>query len=262
MLEEILGRCHPESAPIDDASRTALETMVARREAGEPLQYVLGAWAFRSLDLEVDARALIPRPETEQVVETALGELHDAAGLVAVDLGTGTGAIALSLAVELGTARPDLEVWATDADPGALELAERNRARVAVSAPEARLVRLARGWWFDALPADRRGRLDLVVANPPYVSEDEWEMLDQEVRCEPYGALVSGPGRDGTPGFADVETIVHAAGDWLTGGGVLVVELSPPQAGAAFRLAQRCGYQSARIDQDLAGRDRMLVARR
>lgn len=262
MLDEVLGRYCPRGAPVDDASRVALDAMAARREAGEPLQYVLGSWAFRRLELGVDARALIPRPETEQLVEVALGEVCDVAVPVVVDLGTGTGAIALSLATELGPAHPGLEVWAIDADARALDLAECNRGRVAASAPEASAVRLVRGRWFDALPGDRRGQVDLVVANPPYVSEEEWGSIDPEVRHEPCTALVARDGSDGTPGFADVEVIVRGAGDWLTGHGALVVELSPSQAGAALRLARDCGYRTCRIESDLAGRDRMLVARR
>lgn len=262
MVEEVLGQHFPQGAPVDDASREVLEAMAARRESGEPLQYVLGTWAFRRIELEVDARALIPRPETEQVVEVALAEIRQLAAPVVVDLGTGTGAIALCVAVELAADHPALEVWATDADTGALELARRNRARVAASAPQAHLVRLAHGRWFDALPADRRGGFDLVVANPPYVSEREWKTLDPQVRREPRRALVSGPGSDGTPGFADIEAIVRAAGDWLGARGVLVVELSPPQARVALELARSCGYRTARIDEDLAGRDRMLVAHR
>lgn len=262
MVEEVLGRSYPGGAPVDGSVRDALAEMVARREAGEPLQYVLGTWAFRCLELEVDARALIPRPETEQVVEVAIQEIRGAAPSVVVDLGTGTGAIALSLAVELSPARQPLEVWATDADPAALTLAERNRARVGARCAAARRVRLARGSWFDALPGDRRGRLDLVVANPPYVGEEEWQQLDPEVWREPYGAIVAGRGSDGTTGFADVAAIVGEARDWLAPGGVLVVELSPLQASAARRLARDRGYSRARIEPDLAGRDRMLVARR
>lgn len=260
MVEEVLGRHYPLSGPVDDVQRRALDAMASRRGAGEPLQYVLGVWDFRRLQLEVDARALVPRPETEQVVEVALGEVRDAAATVVVDLGTGTGAIALSCAVELAPRRPGLEVWATDADPDTLALAERNRARVASAHADARRVRFALGHWFEALPRELRAKVDLLVANPPYVSEEEWGELDAEVRREPYGALVAGPGSDGTPGFADVEAIVRGAPDWLAAGGVLVVELSPPQAGAALAVARERGYADARIERDLAGRDRMLVA--
>ncbi|MGH9092638.1 MAG: N5-glutamine methyltransferase family protein, partial [Acidimicrobiales bacterium] len=148
-----------------------LDELVARRLAGEPLQYVLGSWVFRTLELTVDRRALIPRPETEQVVEAALARLGDRPHPVVVDLGTGSGAVALSMAAE----RPGAEVWATDADAAALELAAANRERTGVAAT------LCRGDWYGALPARLRGRVDLVVSNPPYVSEAEWPALDAEV---------------------------------------------------------------------------------
>lgn len=262
MVEDVLGRHYPSSAPVDDAQRDLLEAMARRRGAGEPLQYVLGTWAFRHLELEVDSRALIPRPETEQVVEVALAALSDDAAPLVVDLGTGTGAIALACAVELAPTSPNLEVWATDADPDTLSLAERNRARLVAEHDGARRVRFALGRWFEALPAGLRGRVDLLVANPPYVSEVDWEHLEPEVRREPYGALVAGEGSDGTPGFADVEAIVRGAAEWLAPRGVMVIELSPPQADAAVALAQRLGHRDARIERDLAGRERMLVARR
>ena len=182
--------------------------LLERRRAGEPLQYVLGKWAFRTLELTVDPRALIPRPETEQVVEVALAVLRRRRPVV-VDLGTGTGAIALSIAVE----RPDAQVWATDVDPGALALARTNRERV-----RARPVSYRQGSWFDALPDRLRGRVDLVVSNPPYVSEAEWAELDLEVRCEPYGALVAGPGSDGTPGLGAVEAVLRGSVEWLAAG--------------------------------------------
>jgi len=232
-----------------------LAVLVDRRLAGEPLQYLLGTWPFRSLDLAVDPRALIPRPETEQVAEVALGELHRLAGdrpdPVVVDLGTGTGAIALSMAVE----RPGARVWATDADDGALQLAAANRERVGVA------VALRSGSWFDALPGVLRGRIDVVVSNPPYVSEGEWAGLDPEVRREPHGALVAGPGSDGTPGLAGVEAVLRGSFGWLARPGAVVVELAPHQAGAAAALAEGVGFRSVRVAGDLSGRDRAVVGR-
>src|SRR5579863_363057 len=173
---------------VSPAVSDAVQDMVERRWSGEPLQYVLGTWAFRTLELRVDRRGLIPRPETEQVVSAALDELRMQAlslpggsKLVAVDLGTGSGAIALSLASEWESPTP-LEVWATDASRGALELVEENLAHLARRAPEAsRRVRVAPGSWFEALPPDLGGQLRLVVSNPPYVSASEWEELDPVV---------------------------------------------------------------------------------
>jgi release factor glutamine methyltransferase len=253
---------------FDPDAVAAARRMASRRAAGEPLQYVFGHWPFRSLDLVVDPRVLIPRPETEQVVEVALAEARrlaalreSAAGLVAVDAGTGSGAIALSLAAELGPAMVR-EVWATDADAGALEVAAANldalgrRLGASLAA-----VRLAEGSWLEPLPRPLRGLVDLVVSNPPYVSEQEWASLDAEVRAEPRRALVAGPASDGTPGLADVETVLEQARHWLADPGAVVVELAPHQAAAAVRLADRLGYGSAEVRRDLAGRLRALVAR-
>lgn len=245
--------------------------LVARRVAGEPLQYVLGRWPFRHLELLVDRRVLIPRPETEQVVEVALAELRrrgrsregpvGTTAPVAVDLGTGSGAIALALASEGGADCPGLEVWATDISLAALAAAREN---LQFAGGEARdRVHLAEGDWFDALPPGLVGRVDLLVSNPPYVPEDELADLDPAVRdWEPRQALAAAPDSRGTPGMGAVEHIVAGASDWLGPEGVLVVELDPSQAGPAADRAGAAGFHRVRIERDLAGRDRMLVAAR
>lgn len=267
MVEHVAGR-HVD--PLDAPQQVALDDLVARRLDGEPLQYLLGTWSFRTLELVVDRRALIPRPETEQVVEVALAELRRSATgrtggrAVALDLGTGTGAIALALAVELAGALPALEVWAVDADAGALALARENVARVADAAPSTaagRRVHLLQGDWFAPVPAVLRAGIDLVVANPPYVAEDEWPALQREVRREPRQALVAPAGSDGTPGLAAVEAVLAGAREWLRPGGAVVVELAPHQASAGERCARRLGYSSVALAPDLAGRDRAVVAR-
>jgi release factor glutamine methyltransferase len=250
----------------------AAPALADRRAAGEPLQYVLGRWPFRSLELQVDPRVLIPRPETEQVAEVALGELARVladpdrpAGTpgLAVDLGTGSGAIALSLATEGAVGAP-LEVWATDASADALCVARSNLAALARTDPgAASRVQTAEGWWFDALPPALRGRVDLVVSNPPYVAESEIGGLDEVVRAwEPHTALVSARGACGVGGMADIETIVAGAPRWLTPSGALVVEIAPAQAYAAIDAARRAGFSQVTTAYDLAGRLRMLVARR
>ena len=169
-------------------------SMVDRRAGGEPLQYVLGRWGFRGLDLLVDRRVLIPRPETETVVDVALAELRRlftvagerAAGPpFVVDLGTGSGAIALAVAAEV----PDALVWATDVSDDALAVARANLAGSG-SAVGPR-VRLAAGRWYEALPDALRGRVDLIVSNPPYVAEGE-ELPAEVADWEPRDALVSG----------------------------------------------------------------------
>jgi release factor glutamine methyltransferase len=243
-----------ERAPKRSASYLA--RMVERRAGGEPLQYVLGRWDFRSLDLMIDRRVLIPRPETEQVVEVALAEarrLSERRGtrrLTVADLGTGSGAIALSLAAEL----PGAEVWGTDTSADALDVAAANLAGLAGLA--ATRVRLVDGRWFDALPVGLQGGLDLVVSNPPYIGAEE--ALDPAVGdWEPAVALRAGP-----TGLECLVEIVGAAPQWLAPDGVLVVELAPSQAPAVRDVAVGVGFASVEFGRDLAGRHRMLVARR
>ena len=254
---------------VPAGAAAAARAMAARRAAGEPLQYIFGHWPFRGLDLRVDPRVLIPRPETEQVVEVALGEarrlhrLRPEKGLVAVDAGTGSGAIALALAVELG-AEVLGEIWATDTSAGVLAVAAANLEVCVAAAAAGPLpsVALVEGSWLAPLPPRLQGRVDLVVSNPPYVTEEEWAVLAPEVRAEPRQALVAGPGQQGAAGLADVEAVLEEARRWLRRPGAVVVELAPAQAGAAADRARQLGYDEVRVEPDLAGRPRALVARR
>jgi len=249
--------------PARAASRAA--SLTARRAAGEPLQYVLGEWSFAGLDLFVDRRVLIPRPETEVVAEVAVAEavrLGERTGRAdpwagaattyrIADLGTGSGALALALAAAL----PDAEIWATDASPDALAVARANLA--GAGTPSAR-VRLAQGSWYAALPPELRGGLLLVVSNPPYIAAGELDDLPTEVRDhEPLEALVGG-----VRGTEAIEEIVAGAPGWLRPDGALVCEIAPQQAGASLELARRAGFADSSVRPDLAGRDRILVARR
>jgi release factor glutamine methyltransferase len=237
--------------PAGERAATHVHAMVERREAGEPLQYALGRWGFRTLDLYVDHRVLIPRPETEVLAGIALDECRRLDAGLAVDLGTGSGAIALALAVE----RPVLEVWGTDASAAALAVARANLAGLGRAATR---VRLAEGRWFDALPADLAGRIDVIVSNPPYVADAEMADLPAEVRdWEPHEALRAGP-----RGLEDVEHIVAEAPAWLARPGALLVELAPHQVDPARRFARRAGWGSVTVWPDLAGRDRVLLLRR
>jgi release factor glutamine methyltransferase len=222
-----------------------VEGMVERRRGGEPLQYVLGLWSFRRLELVVDRRVLIPRPETEMVVEVALEELR----ALAVDLGTGSGAIAISLALEMPRAR----VWGTDRSEDALAVARANLSGMGTSV--ATRVRLSAGDWFSALPPNLRGEFDVIVANPPYVGADE--VLPAEVAdWEPAGALVAGP-----TGLEAVADILAGAPAWLRRPGAVVVEIAPHQAGIAVELAEAAGFDEVVVRPDLAGRARALVGR-
>jgi release factor glutamine methyltransferase len=256
---------------VPETEANAVRGTVARRRAGEPLQYVLGTWAFRTLEVVVDRRVLVPRPETEVVTGAALEELSrratrlaPGARAVAVDMGTGSGVIALSLAAEWPSVaptgpRPELEVWATDVSSAALEVTQSNLAALHHRDPvAARRVRVTSGSWFEALPPVLRGTIDLIVSNPPYVAAGEWPGLDVGVRDhEPKVALVAGP-----TGREALETLLVGARRWLSPGGILVVELAPPQATVLGHLAARLGYVAPEIRSDLAGRARILVARR
>lgn len=240
--------------PVTERGMHFFDTMLERRRLGEPLQYVLGRWGFRDLDLLVDRRVLIPRPETETVVDLALAELDRLREpdriLIAVDLGTGSGAIGLSIAAE----RERVEVLLTDASADALAVARANLAGLGRAATRVRIAEP--GEWFAAVPAEHRGAIHLLVSNPPYVALDD--DLPAVVRdWEPSSALFSGP-----DGLDDLRRIVGEAPEWLASDGVLVVELAPHQAEAVAGLARRAGFVEVEIGADLTGRSRAVVARR
>ena len=229
-----------------DRTIAYFDAMVERRANGEPLQYVLGQWGFRELDVMVDRRVLIPRPETEVVVEHALSVIDDLDAKVVVDLGTGSGVVALSLAHE----RPALTVWATDVSRDALDVAGANLAGVGRAAAR---VRLAEGDWFAALPPELRGTVDVIVSNPPYIAENE--SLPAEVsEWEPRDALVAGP-----TGLEAIRTILATAPNWLRPRGAVVLEIGETQSDAAVAAAD--GFRTD-VRPDLAGRPRVLVALR
>jgi release factor glutamine methyltransferase len=255
LVEEASGGGWPSvlDDPVPTWGERAFYSMVERREAGEPVQYVLGHWAFRQLDLMVDRRVLIPRPETEVVVEVALGELARLARAPLVaDLGTGSGAIALSIATECVTA----EVWATDLSEDALAVASANLAGLGTKA--AGKARLVQGSWWHALPGELKGALDLAVTNPPYVAENELASLPPEVfRWEPLQALIAGPS-----GLEALSAITAEALAWLAPRSAFVAEIAPHQDRVAVELAYSAGFEEAFVKPDLTGRPRVLVARR
>lgn len=231
-----------------------LDTLLKRRLIGEPLQYVLGSWSFRGIDLMVDRRVLIPRPETETLVALALIEAQRMGlmpGEIVVDLGTGSGAIAIGLATELSK----VEIWATDVDSCALEVA---RANVAARGRLSAGIQVTQGSWFDALPHELSGRVRLVVSNPPYIAADEIpELSSTVIDYEPFSALVSGP-----TGSEHIETILLEAQEWLTSDGVVLLELDPRRAKKTHAYALSVGFREVFIENDLTGRPRVLIARR
>lgn len=238
----------PTLATVGAVSR--LDDMVARRAAGEPIQYVLGHWSFRNLDLMVDRRVLIPRPETEVVVEHAMRELDrlrpDATGTV-VDLGTGSGAIGLAIVQE----RPGTRAVLTDVDSDAIAVARANLAGLGIIGGT---VEIATGNWFEALPERLLGECDVIVANPPYVSTTT-TLASSVSEWEPYAALFAG--RDG---LDDLRLIIAGSLRWLRPSGAVVLEMDPDQANVAQALAKAEGFD-VDVHRDLAGLDRVLIAR-
>jgi release factor glutamine methyltransferase len=227
-----------------------LDAMVARYRAGEPLAYVLGRWSFRQLDLAIDRRVLIPRPETEVVAGIAIDLARQVPQPVTVaDLGTGSGAIGLALADELPT--DGVTVWLTDESSDALDVARANLAGIGRRGAN---VRIAEGAWFDAVPDDVV--LDVAVANPPYVAERSSELAESVRRWEPHGALFAGP-----DGLDDIRVLVATAPGRTRPGGWLVLEIGSDQGRAVERLLLEHGYGDVAIRPDLAGRDRVAVGR-
>ena len=227
--------------PLDLPELDVARALVARRAAREPLQYVLGEWGFRRLTLRVDRRALIPRPETETVVERCLALLAGREGPRVLDVGTGSGAIALAIADE----HPGARVTAIDVSAEALALARENAVQTGLD------VELLEHDVFQGLPA---GRWDLVVSNPPYVDPDDRASLQPEVRdWEPDTALF---GRDVTAAVAGGAVQV------LVDGGALVLEVGDGQAQATAGLLASLGYVDVRTTPDLGGRDRVVEGRR
>jgi release factor glutamine methyltransferase len=247
-----------EFAPGSPGATPALLRASERRRHGEPLQYVLGHWPFRTLDLLVDERALIPRPETEELVDAALDELArgDVVTPLIVDLGCGTGAIGLSMLDELRNVGVVATLVAVDESRDALALAKENALR-----HDLLNVSFVESSWFEQLDPSLRGRVDLVVANPPYVGEVEFLALDPVLRHEPHGAIVA-PDASGVEGFADLELIVRQSYDWLRPGGVLVCEHANTHRVPATSLASATGFVDVVDLDDLAGQPRVLVARR
>ena len=229
-----------------------LDAMLARLRTGEPLQYVVGHWAFRHIELLVDARVLIPRPETELVVEEALRLARlMPSPLLCADLGCGSGAIGLSLAAELPYA--GTTVWMTDLAPDAVAVARANAAGIGRNAAN---VRIESGSWFDALPVKLRGCFDLIVSNPPYIAEHDSAVEAIVHEWEPHGALYSG--RDGLDA---IRAIAAHAPDWLRPGGALVLEIGSGQGAEVRKLLGGCGLVDVAILVDLAGHDRITTAR-
>jgi release factor glutamine methyltransferase len=236
------------SQPATVRGVTKLDAMVARRIEGEPVQYVIGHWPFRRLDLFIDHRVLIPRPETEVVAGIAI-ELAAAmpTGVSVVDLGTGSGAIGLSVAYEV----EESNVWITDRSSDALDVARANLAGMGLGAAN---VRVAEGSWFEALPAELAGTIGVIVTNPPYVTTS-YELGPEVKKWEPSEALLAGE-----DGLDDIRVIVAESPRWLIEGGGLVMELDPAQAAPVAEMCTKT-FAEVQIVRDLAGLERAVCAK-
>ena len=225
-----------------------IRPLVRRRSQREPLQYILGETEFHGLKLKVDRRALIPRPETELLVERVLAICAERAnvGTNVLDLGTGSGAIALAMAAGRGSAR----VTAVEFSEDALALARENAIATGL---QDRVV-FTRSHWFAGLAAE--ARFDVMVANPPYLSAEETAETAPEVRAhEPATALTAAEG-----GLADLRAIVAQAPEYLNAGGLLALETGITHHSEVLRLARTAGFSRMESRQDLTGRDRYVLA--
>jgi release factor glutamine methyltransferase len=229
--------------PLTEGAIAGARALLARRMAGEPLQYITGKVGFRRLELEIGPGALIPRPETESLTGYAMDRLPS--GGVVADVGTGAGAIALAIADE----RPDAVVYATDVAPEALEWARRNRDRLSLA------IELFEGDLLDALPNDLLGSLDVVVSNPPYVHQDF--TLPVEIRDhEPHVALFAEE-----DGMALLDRLAEQSREWLKPGGWLVMEMGEVQRDEMRRTLGRLGYDDVDVLPDMTGRPRVAIGR-
>jgi release factor glutamine methyltransferase len=229
------------SRKLSKVEEASLERLVARRETREPLAYVLGGWGFRRLTLGVNPSVLVPRPETEVVVERCLARIARLDEPRVLDVGTGSGAIALAIADE----HPGAHVTGVDDSPGALEVAGANVVKTGLA------VELREWDLFTGLP---EGPWDLVVSNPPYVLPEEVESLEPEVReWEPRTALT---------GVGATEAVARGARDVLAADGVLVLEVAAGDAERVAALLDELGYTDVATTLDLAGRDRVVEGTR
>jgi release factor glutamine methyltransferase len=249
LLAHALGRstawlyAHADDA-VDNAAAVYFETLVERRVAGEPVAYLTGRRGFWSFELQVTPDTLIPRPETELLVELALTHLPPDRVLKVADLGTGSGAIALALAHE----RPRAQVLATDASPAALDVARANATSLGIAN-----IAFAHGDWCAAL---EQRRFDLIASNPPYIAAADPHLALGDLRREPAAALASG-----VDGLDAIRRIVAGTPLHLVAGGWLLLEHGMEQGDAVRGLLRDAGFVDASTDRDLEGRDRVSSGR-
>jgi release factor glutamine methyltransferase len=233
--------------PLDTALVARYQALEARRVAGEPVAQLVGVREFFGLDFEVTPAVLIPRPETELLVETALAALEGMARPTVLDLGTGTGAIAIAIA----SVRPDAQVWALDRSAEALAVAARNAARLLDGSRHGGALQMTRSDWYAAL--DPALRFDVIVSNPPYIASGDPHLAEGDLRFEPRGALT-----DEADGLSAIRAIIaDAPSRFAPRGGVLLLEHGYDQAAAVRALLDAAGFAAVRSERDLAGIERI-----
>ncbi len=233
---------------LSDAQQTQWQALLARRERGEPMAYILGEREFYGRMFRVNPHVLIPRPDTETLIDVVLADFGDGLSNGAVsliDLGTGSGAIAVTLAAE----RPDWQVFASDVSTDALQVARDNALRL--NAP----VRFFAGDWWAALP-DEGFKFNIVVSNPPYIEANDAHLSQGDVRFEPMGALT-----DGADGLQHYRAILRDAAQYLHPNGALYFEHGFNQGEAVRGLLSAAGFTQVRTIKDLAGNERVSVGR-
>jgi release factor glutamine methyltransferase len=252
LMAHVLGRsrawiiAHPEYVPAE-VQRSAFDSLCARRAMGEPVSYLTGVQGFWSFELLVTPAVLIPRPETELLVETCLAlNVPESQNLRVADLGTGSGAVAIALAIE----RPHWQVTATDCSEPALAVARINAAKLCPGR-----IRFQQGSWLAALPAHEK--FDLIVSNPPYIDPQDPHLQDGSLRYEPQLALASVD-----HGLADLGLIIKQSAQRLQPSGWLALEHGYDQGASVRALMQSAGYLQVHTQQDLAGLDRITLGRR
>jgi release factor glutamine methyltransferase len=229
---------------LSTAEAKSFGRALCRRCTGTPVQHLTGKQSFRRLELEVRPGVFVPRPETEVLVDAALDAIAGVEHPRVVDVGTGTGAVALSIASE----SPRAAVWATDLSPEAVDLARANAERLGLD------VTTVHGDLLETLPRELQGTIDLVVSNPPYVAPEELESLPPEVLADPELALFGGTGVH--------RRLVDESRSWLRHGGRLVVEIGAEQGEEVATIFRAGGFDDVRVVPDLAGRDRVVTGRR
>jgi release factor glutamine methyltransferase len=241
-LETDRAGLYARAEGLDTNTARLFGRALCQRCRGTPVQYLTGEQQFMHQSMEVVPGVFVPRPETEGLVEAALELIEGLPNPVVVDVGTGTGAIALAVKHR----RPDARVLATDISAEAVEVARRNAVRLGLD------VTVLRGDLLDPVSPELRGSVDLMASNPPYVTEEEYESLPEEVKAEPYEALVGG---------TDLHRrLVEAALQWVRPGGWLAVEIGADQ-GAAVRALFEEHLRQVKVLPDLAGRDRLCRGR-